>query len=115
MGIYLNPGNGGFSKAIRSEIYVDKTGLISYTNKYFDTEQQFICIRAYHDIGERAAWEIREICEKRLKETESLKNRICGTETAKRLWMENICLQEEFYRKLLVQMEQTREEYGTCL
>ncbi len=72
-----------------------------------------ICIRAYHDIGERAAWEIREICEKRLKESESLKNRICGTETAKRLWMENICLQEEFYRKLLVQMEQTQEECGT--
>lgn len=28
MGIYLNPGNDGFMEAIRSEIYVDKTGLI---------------------------------------------------------------------------------------
>ena len=28
MGIYLNPKNAGFKEAIRSEIYVDKTGLI---------------------------------------------------------------------------------------
>ena len=28
MGIYLNPGNDGFAEAIRSEIYVDKTGLV---------------------------------------------------------------------------------------
>lgn len=34
MGIYLNPGNKNFWKAIRSEIYVDKTELIAYTNKY---------------------------------------------------------------------------------
>ena len=33
MGVYLNPRNDGFRKAIRSEIYVDKTGLIACTNK----------------------------------------------------------------------------------
>lgn len=27
MGIYLNPDNSGFWESIRSEIYVDKTGL----------------------------------------------------------------------------------------
>lgn len=32
MGVYLNPGNDKFYKAINSEIYVDKTGLIQYTN-----------------------------------------------------------------------------------
>lgn len=32
MGIYLNPGNSGFWESIRSEIYVDKTGLIAETN-----------------------------------------------------------------------------------
>ena len=37
MGIYLNPGNDGFRRAVRSEIYVDKTGLIALTNKYLDT------------------------------------------------------------------------------
>lgn len=33
MGIYLNPGNQGFAESINSQIYVDKTGLISYTNR----------------------------------------------------------------------------------
>ena len=33
MGIYLNPGNDAFLEAIQSEIYVDKTGLIAYTNR----------------------------------------------------------------------------------
>ena len=44
MGIYLNPGNQGFWKSIRSEIYVDKTGLIALTNRYLNTEQQYICV-----------------------------------------------------------------------
>lgn len=33
MGVYLNSGNDKFYKAINSEIYVDKTGLIQYTNR----------------------------------------------------------------------------------
>ena len=32
MGIYFNPGNEGFRKAAKSEIYIDKTGLINVTN-----------------------------------------------------------------------------------
>ncbi len=68
-----------------------------------------ICVRSYHDIGERPAWEIIEICRKRLAETEELKNRICGTETAKRLWLDNICLQEQFYRRILIQQLRTIE------
>ena len=44
MGIYLNPDNRGFWKAVRSEIYVDKTGLIAVTNKCINTEQQHICV-----------------------------------------------------------------------
>ena len=44
MGIYLNPENDSFWKAVRSEIYVDKTELIIYTNKYLNTEQQYICV-----------------------------------------------------------------------
>ena len=40
---------------------------------------------------------------------ENQKARICGTETAKRLWLENILLCENFYRKLLLQMERTKE------
>ena len=37
MGIYLNPGNDAFLEAIQSEIYVDKTGLIAYTNRVMGT------------------------------------------------------------------------------
>lgn len=44
MGIYLNPKNAGFMDAVRSEVYVDKTGLIQYINKYLGTEQKFICV-----------------------------------------------------------------------
>lgn len=44
MGIYLNPGNEGFQKAIASKIYVDKTMLIEYTNECLRTEQEYICV-----------------------------------------------------------------------
>lgn len=44
MGIYLNPGIGKFKRAINSEIYVDKTGIIEQTNKVLNTEQGFLCI-----------------------------------------------------------------------
>ena len=39
MGIYLNPGNGKFQEALNSRIYIDKTGLISYTNEILKTNQ----------------------------------------------------------------------------
>ena len=44
MGIYLNPGNEKFGEAIRSEIYVDKTGVIKYTNSVMHTTQKCLCI-----------------------------------------------------------------------
>ena len=43
MGRFLNPDNAAFKKTINSEIYIDKTGLLKYTNKVLDTEQAFIC------------------------------------------------------------------------
>lgn len=43
MGIYVNRGNDSFARARKSRIYVDKTGLIEYTNKVVDTEQCHIC------------------------------------------------------------------------
>lgn len=55
MGIYLNPGNDGFLEAIRSEIYVDKTGLIACTNKYLSTEQKFICVSRPRRFGKSMA------------------------------------------------------------
>ena len=55
MGIYINPRNEGFWRAIRSEIYVDKTGLIEYTNKCLNTEQQFICVSRPRRFGKSMA------------------------------------------------------------
>ena len=43
MGIFVNPGNGAFQVALNSEIYVDKTGLLKYTNKVMNTLQGYIC------------------------------------------------------------------------
>ena len=44
MGVYLNPGNEKFAKAVQSEIYVDKTGLIEYTNQVLNTVQRYVCV-----------------------------------------------------------------------
>lgn len=44
MGVYLNPGNENFRMALNSKIYVDKSGLITYTNSVLKTEQRFICV-----------------------------------------------------------------------
>lgn len=43
MGRFVNPDNSAFRKALNSEIYVDKTGLLEYTTRVIDTKQAFIC------------------------------------------------------------------------
>ena len=43
MGRFVNSGNSAFQVALNSEIYVDKTGLLTYTNKVMDTTAKFIC------------------------------------------------------------------------
>ncbi len=55
MGIYLNPGNKGFWQSVRSEIYMDKTGLIIQTNRYLNTEQQYICVSRPRRFGKSMA------------------------------------------------------------
>lgn len=42
MGRFINSGNSAFRVALNSEIYVDKTGLLEYTNKVMDTTAKFI-------------------------------------------------------------------------
>ena len=43
MGRFVNPDNSAFQVALNSEIYVDKTGLIKYTNSVLDTTNALIC------------------------------------------------------------------------
>ena len=54
MGIYLNPGNKGFQKALQSE-YVDKTGLIVLINQNIDTTGMLTCISRPRRFGKSYA------------------------------------------------------------
>lgn len=44
MGIYLNPNNDNFKETLTSEIYVDKTMMISTINQFMKTNNKYICI-----------------------------------------------------------------------
>lgn len=55
MGIYLNPGNESFQMSVRSRIYVDKTGLIEYTNSVLESEQRNICVSRPRRFGKSMA------------------------------------------------------------
>ena len=43
MGIFVNPDNSAFQAALNARIYVDKTGLIEYTNSVLESTDAFIC------------------------------------------------------------------------
>ena len=55
MGIYLNPGNELFMQVINSAIYVDKTGMIDFTNSVMDTTQKEICVSRPRRFGKSIA------------------------------------------------------------
>ena len=43
MGRFVNPRNSAFKVALASEIYIDKTGLLDFTNSVLGTKQAYIC------------------------------------------------------------------------
>ncbi|MDD6085811.1 MAG: AAA family ATPase [Oscillospiraceae bacterium] len=52
MGIYLNPNHTDFYNAVKhSQIYVDKTELIQYTNSVLFGEQKYICVNRPRRFG----------------------------------------------------------------
>ena len=60
MGRFVNPNNSAFQDVLNSKIYVDKTGLLEYTNSVMDTTDKFICnsrprrfFRRYKETGTR--------------------------------------------------------------
>lgn len=55
MGIYVNRGNASFSRARKSQIYVDKSGLLEYTNSVLGTEQCYICVSRPRRFGKTMA------------------------------------------------------------
>ncbi len=55
MGIYVNPGNIAFQEAVNSKIYVDKSGLIPYTNSVIRTQQKNLCVSRPRRFGKTMA------------------------------------------------------------
>ncbi len=55
MGLYVNPGNENFTAAIRSEIYVDKTMLLSELNRRLGTEDRFLAVSRPRRFGKTMA------------------------------------------------------------
>ena len=55
MGIYLNPGNEKFARIAQTEMYVDKTGMIAYTNHAIDIAQGYICVSRPRRFGKSTA------------------------------------------------------------
>ncbi len=51
MGIYVNPDHGSFRKAVESQIYVDKSGLIPILNSLLGTEQCYLCVSRARRFG----------------------------------------------------------------
>ena len=44
MGVYLNPDNENFIKTLAADIYVDKTRMIAYANRFIDKGNSYICV-----------------------------------------------------------------------
>ena len=55
MGLYVDRGNESFKIALNSKIYVDKTGLLKYTNEVIGTEQNRICVSRPRRFGKSMA------------------------------------------------------------
>jgi len=55
MGYYVNPGSDKFQISLNSEIYVDKSDIITQTNRLFRTERRFICVSRPRRFGKTMA------------------------------------------------------------
>lgn len=55
MGLYFNPDNTGFKCDISGEIYIDKSGLIEYTNKVLGTPARCIALSHARRFGKSQA------------------------------------------------------------
>lgn len=55
MGIYLNPGNTRYQMAVNSEIFIDKSKMISYLNSVVNTNQRFVSVSRPRRFGKTMA------------------------------------------------------------
>ena len=54
MGVYINPGNSGFTKILESE-YIDKTGLIEIINNRINSTEGLLCVSRPRRFGKSFA------------------------------------------------------------
>ncbi len=55
MGIYLNPGNENFRDAVKARIYVDKTMMLSVTNRFIEEGEKYVCMSRPRRFGKTIA------------------------------------------------------------
>ena len=55
MGIYVNPSNITFQKILNSDIYIDKTDLISATNAKINKMNCYMCVSRPRRFGKSMA------------------------------------------------------------
>ena len=55
MGTYLNPGKTGYQIAQNSEIFIDKSEMISYVNSLVNTSQRYVCVSRPRRFGKTMA------------------------------------------------------------
>lgn len=58
MGLYLNPSNDAFRIASSDDIYIDKTELISFTNKKLNKTKRYVCVSRPRRFGKSTAAEM---------------------------------------------------------
>lgn len=55
MNIYVNPGNTAFQKALNSDIYIDKSGLITVVNNRINKTNCYMCVSRPRRFGKSMA------------------------------------------------------------
>ncbi len=58
MGIYINPGTALFQESINSEIFVDKTKIVSVLNDIVNTKKKYVCVSRPRRFGKTTAQQI---------------------------------------------------------
>lgn len=72
MGSYLHPGSARFRGSIRSQIYVDKTGLIDRISTRIGTEQRYLCLSRPRRFGKSMAMDMLAAYYDRAEDTSGL-------------------------------------------
>ncbi len=72
-------------------------------------DEMRMIMNARRDIGELTAADLKKVAENRLSLAVSSKDRICGTETARKYWLEEMDEGRRLYEKLIAQMDHTWE------